>query len=384
MKTVLTINAGSSSLKFAAYDVENDLTVVMDGQIENIGKKARLIVDHGDNRKIKNLGAIDHHGAMAAVLKVLRKRLAGRVIHAVGHRIVHGGVNFSAPQILTPDVIAELETYIPFAPLHQPHNLNCVQAAIASFPGAIQIGCFDTAFHRDHPWVNDTFALPRRFYDEGVRRYGFHGLSYDYITSVLERDYPELHDKKVVIAHLGNGASMCAIRQGQSVGSTMGFSALDGLPMGTRCGQIDPGVLLYLMDQKQLSATEITNILYKESGMLGLSGISGDMRTLQASDAPEAAQALDYYTFRVAREIGAMSAVLGGIDALVFCGGIGENSAHIRARATQNLGYLGIKLNLNANAWHEREISDGPTRVFVIPTDEERVIARAAKAHIAT
>jgi acetate kinase len=230
--------------------------------------------------------------------------------------------------------------------------------------------------------VNDTFAIPRRFYDQGVRRYGFHGLSYDYITGVVEKMHPELHEGRVVIAHLGNGASMCAVHQGKSIGSTMGFSALDGLPMGTRCGQIDPGVLLYLIQQKGMDPHDVLRMLYQESGLLGLSGISSDMRTLLASDAPEAAQAIDYYVFRARREVGAMTTVLGGIDALVFCGGIGENAAPIRQRIIDGLGYLGLSVDAEANARNELEIGKGAARIMVVPTDEERIIARAVNRAI--
>ena len=243
---------------------------------------------------------------------------------------------------------------------------------------AVQVACFDTAFHRGHPFVNDTFALPRRFYEKGVRRYGFHGLSYDYISGDLARRLPEA--TRVVVAHLGNGASMCALRDGRSVASTMGFSALDGLPMGTRSGQLDPGVVLYLMEQEGMTAEEISDLLYKESGLKGMSGISNDMRELEASDDPRAAEAIDYFTFRIRRELGALAAVLGGLDAVVFCGGIGENSAMIRHRVCDGMGWLGITLDAAANRENAPVISSGAVRVMVIPTDEEIVIARAAMA----
>jgi len=289
---------------------------------------------------------------------------------------VHGGKAFGDPVELTPAVTDQLRALEPLAPLHQPHNLAAVDAARAAFPDALQVGCFDTAFHRGHPFVNDAFALPRRFYDQGVRRYGFHGLSYDYITSCLRRDWPELARGRVVIAPLGNGASMCAVKDGRSLGSTMGFSALDGLPMGTRCGQLDPGVLLYLMGQG-VAVEEMTRILYKESGLLGLSGISHDMRTLLYSDDPRAAEAVDYYVFRIRRELGAMAAVLDGLDGVVFTGGIGEHAAPIRARVIEGMGFLGLNLDAAANATNAPRIGAGPTEVLVIPTDEERVIARA-------
>jgi acetate kinase len=246
-----------------------------------------------------------------------------------------------------------------------------------------QIGCFDTAFHRGHPWVNDTFALPRALYEQGIRRYGFHGLSYDYITGHIAAHYPELRDARVVIAHLGNGASMCATRGGKSIGSTMGFSALDGLAMGTRCGQLDPGVLLYLMGQRGMSVEAVSNMLYRESGLKGLSGISSDMRELEGSDAPEAREAIEYFTFRIRRELGAMTAVLGGIDALVFCGGIGENSAAVRADVMAGMGYLGLEIDAVANQENAVEIGAGAARIMVVKTDEERVIARAVLQAIA-
>ena len=250
-----------------------------------------------------------------------------------------------------------------------------------SFPGVPQVACFDTAFHRNHPWVNDTFALPRSFYDQGVRRYGFHGLSYDYVSGELARIAPQLAEGRVVIAHLGNGASMCALQDGRSMASTMGFSALDGLPMGTRSGQLDPGVLLYLMDQRRMSAAEISDLLYKKSGLLGLSGLSNDMRTLEAAGTPEAAQAIDYFVFRAQREVGAMAAALGGIDALVFCGGIGENSRLIRARICERLDWMGIEIDHQRNAANDRVISSemARTTVMIVPTNEELVIARAAR-----
>jgi acetate kinase len=302
--------------------------------------------------------------------------LAGREVVGVGHRVVHGGVEFVEPIILNDENIQHLSALIPLAPLHQPHNLAAVEAARRAFPKAIQVACFDTAFHRGHPWVNDVFAIPRPFYDEGVRRYAFHGLSYDFITTELKEQWPELLKSKVIIAHLGNGASMCAVQNGKSRGSTMGFSPLDGLPMGTRCGQLDPGVLLYLMD-KGLSAKEIGVILYEDSGLKGLSGISSDMRTLLESKAPEARQAIEYYVFRIRREIGAMTAVMGGLDALVFCGGIGENASEIREMVLEDMDYLGLRLNRDANYSNQQNIGSGATLALVIATDEERVIARA-------
>jgi len=274
-----------------------------------------------------------------------------------------------------------LDTYCPFAPLHQPHNLAGVRAAQAAFPDAAQVACFDTAFHRSHPFVNDTFALPHEFYDKGVRRYGFHGLSYEYIAGVLAERAPHLADGRVVVAHLGNGASMCALQNDRSVASTMGFSALDGLPMGTRCGQLDPGVLLYLMDQEGMDAAAISDLLYRRSGLLGMSGLSNDMRVLEAADTPQARDAIDYFVFRVQRELGGMAAAMGGIDALVFCGGIGEHSRLIRARVCERMGWMGIEIDHGRNAENAMVISSdlARTQVLVIPTNEELVIARATR-----
>ena len=373
MGAILTINAGSSSVKFAVYEAAAEPELLLVGQVENLGPVAVLQVKGRNSREI---GPADHAGALRAILEAAAPVLNSHRLAGVGHRIVHGGKSFAAPVVLTDEVLAQLSALEPLAPLHQPYNLAAVAAAREAFPGVPQIGCFDTGFHVGHPFVNDTFALPRRFYEKGVRRYGFHGLSYDYITSVLRREHPDLCKGRVVVAHLGNGASMCAIRDGQSIGSTMGFSALDGLPMGTRCGQLDPGALLYLLDQG-FSTEAITRILYKESGLKGLSGISHDMRTLLASDDPQAAEAIDYYVFRIRRELGAMAAILGGLDALVFCGGVGEHAAPIRARVLEGMEFLGLQLDTEANLAGGPCISRGAAQALVIHTDEERVIARA-------
>jgi len=380
---ILTLNAGSSSIKFGVYSAAEEPDLLAIGQVSNLGPAAEMEIEEaGQAARSKSLGAADHAVALRAILDEAREALDDRWVAAVGHRVVHGGVEYAEPKQLDELAMAKLHALEPLAPLHQPHNLNAVRAAMAEFPDAPQIACFDTAFHRGHPWVNDTFALPRRYYDQGVRRYGFHGLSYDYITGHLQALDPELAAGKVVVAHLGNGASMCAIRNGQSIGSTMGFSALDGLPMGTRCGQLDPGALLYLMRRDQLSVEQMTELLYRESGMKGLSGITHDMRTLEASNDPAAAQALDYYVFRIRRELGAMAAVLGGLDTLVFCGGVGENSVNIRARVCEQMDWLGISIDQARNQSNEREIGQSRTHVMVIPTDEERVIARAASRFI--
>ena len=383
MTAILTLNAGSSSLKFGLYRDADEPELLLHGQVDGIGNTAQLVLCHRSKKTKTPVLAVTQSAALEAVIHALQPYIRDLTIRGVGHRIVHGGADFAEPVTLSDKVLDALERLSPLAPLHQPPNLAGVHAARKTFPNAFQIGCFDTAFHRDHPWVNDTFALPREYYEDGVRRYGFHGLSYDYITGVVARDYPELHAGRIIVAHLGNGASMCAIRQGQSVGSTMGFSALDGLPMGTRCGQIDPGVVLHLIEQKGMAPHDVFKLLYEQSGLLGLSGLTSDMRTLLGSDKAEARQAIDYYVFRARREIGALSAVLGGIDAVIFCGGIGENAAPIRQQICDGLEYLGITVDAEANTQKKREISTGETRVMIIPTDEERVMARAVHRALA-
>ena len=385
MSHLLTLNAGSSSLKFALYaTAEGDPVPRAVGKVERIGSAPVLsLTDSASGRSIakeERIAATSHSGALQAALAALEGAYPSARVRAVGHRVVHGGRKHSAPARLTQEVIADLDQLSPFAPLHQPHNLAGVRAAVEAFPDALQVACFDTAFHRSHPFVNDTFALPKEYYDKGVRRYGFHGLSYDYITGVLEAEYPDLHDGRVAVAHLGNGASLCAIRAGRSLASTMGFSALDGLPMGTRSGQLDPGVVLYMLQQEKLSPERIAEILYTKSGLAGISGISHDMRDLLGSDSADAKNAVDYFTFRIRRELGAMAAALEGLDGIVFCGGIGENAAPVRQRICDPMGWLGVSVDPQANAANAREIGTGKIRVLVIPTDEEIVIARAAAA----
>ncbi|MDG3042905.1 acetate/propionate family kinase [Roseicyclus marinus] len=378
MRLILTLNAGSSSIKVALYEAGPEPRELARGQVEALGEDARMrIVAGGALREEADIGAADHAGALGRLVAALLPLGEGREIAAVGHRIVHGGPEIDGPRVLTPELVTYLETLSPLAPLHQPHNLAGVRAAAVQFPQAVQVAAFDTAFHRGHPFVNDTFALPRRFYEAGVRRYGFHGLSYDYIVGRLRRDHPVLARGRVIVAHLGNGASLCALEGRRSIASTMGFSALDGMPMGTRVGQLDPGVVLFLMEQG-MSAAQITDLLYSESGLKGLSGLSHDMRVLLASDSAGAEEAIAYFTFRLAREIGGLAAALGGIDALVFTGGIGENAAPIRARALERLGFLGLAVDAERNAVHAATIHAGRVPILVMPTDEERVIARAA------
>ena len=380
---ILVLNAGSSSVKWAVFSTQVNPELILKGQISGLSAIQKVHVQWADGTDATisqvNLETLTNPTrALLATIQILEELVPDKRISAIGHRIVHGGMEFDGSVELTQQVIERLETLSPFAPLHQPHNLAGVKAARASFPNALQIGCFDTAFHRSHPWVNDTFALPRPLYDKGIRRFGFHGLSYEYISGKLDEIAPHYQDGNVIVAHLGNGASMCAIRDGLSIGSTMGFSALDGLPMGTRCGQLDPGVVLYLMDQMSMNPQEIEQMLYKESGLKGLSGISGDMRILLNSDRTEAAQAIDYFNFRIRREIGAMTAILGGLDALVFTGGIGENAHQIRERICDDMDWIGIELDENRNRKNCEIISSDRSRVrlFVLPTNEELVIAR--------
>lgn len=377
--TILTLNAGSSSIKFALYAASRSLDAHMHGQVESIGGSAILHVTAANQKKAtRPVDVKDHAGALRTILDVVQSRASGARVAAVGHRITHGGPDFAAPSILDAEGLTKLRGYIPWAPLHQPYNIAAVEGAIDVFPQALQVGCFDTGFHHGHPWVNDAYALPRRYYEQGLRRYGFHGLSYRSVSRQLATLAPEIANGKVVIAHLGNGASMCAIKDGKSVASTMGFTALDGLAMGTRCGSIDPGVLLYLLQEDGLSPAQLNHVLYRESGLLGLSGIASDMRTLEASDTPEARQAIDYFIHRIRSELGALAMTLGGLDALVFCGGIGENSPAVRAGVCRELQWLGIALDEQANRDNQTHIASGATPVLVIKTDEEAVIATAA------
>ncbi|MBY6119899.1 acetate/propionate family kinase [Mameliella alba] len=384
MAHALVLNAGSSSLKFGLFRGRHP-ELVTRGQVERIGGAAQLhLRDAGGaalaDTALPGHAAADHAGALSAVLHEVKGRFPEAEIGVVGHRVVHGGMEFAAPTRITPEVLRALERLEPFAPLHQPHNLAGIRAALRAFPEARQVACFDTGFHRNHPFVNDTFALPRAYYEKGVRRYGFHGLSYDYISGALAEMAPTLHAGRVVVAHLGNGASMCGLLGGRSIASSMGFSALDGLPMGTRSGQLDPGVVLYLMDSEGMNATEISELLYRRSGLLGLSGISSDMRTLLASDDPRAREAVDYFCFRIRRELGGLAAALEGLDAVVFTGGIGENAAPVRAQVCRGLRWIGIELDEARNVANETVISSDMSRVrvLVIPTNEELVIARAA------
>lgn len=382
---LLTLNAGSSSLKFALFDA-NSLDRWLDGSVDGFGAdpqiKLRTHTALAPSFKPEAKPIGNHEAALALIFALIQSLNEKIDIVAVGHRIVHGGSAWSEPVAVNDAMFESLQKLSALAPLHQPHNLAGVTAGRQAFEHALQVACFDTGFHRTHPFVADAFGLPRALYDEGVRRYGFHGLSYESVLRGLRRETPSLADGRIIIAHLGNGASMCAIKNGRAIGSSMGFSALDGLPMGTRCGQLDPGVILYLLQHKQMSADSIANLLYHESGLRGLSGVSHDMRTLLASDNPNAREAIDYFVYRAQREIGALCAALDGLDTLIFTGGIGENAAPIRAAIVKGMTWLGMALDGPANEKHEPIISAGESqvRVLVRPSDEERVIAEHTKA----
>lgn len=383
----LTLNAGSSSIKFAVYqigDEASDPLPVASGLVERLGIGPLMKAKRADGSRICDepiAKEADHASALGAVLDKLFDTLSGGTVTVVGHRIAHGGHEFPRPVVLTSHLLPQLYGFVPFAPSHQPHNLKGVEAAMAAFPNAVQVGVFDTAFHTGKAFVQDTYGLPRRLYDQGVRRYGHHGLSYQYIASALPSVDPKAAAGSVVVCHLGSGASMCAMKSGRSVESTMGFSALDGLPMGTRCGQLDPGILLYLLGEKGLSLQEVSDILYKESGLKGISELSNDMRDLETAGTPQAEEAIDYFCAMVRREIGAMSTTMGGLDAIVFCAGIGEHSATIRRRIIEPLVWYGLALDDAANNASVIKISANDSRVpvYVIPTDEEVVIARACQ-----
>jgi acetate kinase len=389
---LLVINAGSSSIKFAIYQKDTSSTNLIPdaaGQIEGIGSQPGFTVKNQDGvvlveRKLSVDEAYNHIGAITLIRAWLSEYIADGSLLAVGHRVVHGGQLYSAPVLINATVLAELEALIPLAPLHQPHNLATIRALLETMPSLPQVACFDTAFHRTQPAVAQCFAIPRRFVDEGVRRYGFHGLSYEYIASVLPTLEPTLADARIIVAHLGSGASLCALQKGQSIATTMGFSPLDGLVMGTRCGAIDPGVLLFLMDRHGMDARALEQLLYYESGLAGVSGVSNDMRTLLASDDPRAQEAIELFVYRAGREIGSLAAALGGLDALVFTGGIGEHSAEIRAQVCQQLTWLGMEFDDSANAAAYTRISMDNSRLsaWIVPTNENLMIAKHTQRQI--
>jgi acetate kinase len=383
-ETILVVNAGSSSIKFQLFSVSagDQLDRLLRGQIEGVGVKPHLIArgvggetmidESWTSAEVKDVPA-----ALDKVVGFLRAHI-GQLPVAIGHRVVHGGPDYSEPTVVTEAVLKRLDTFSPLAPLHQPNNLAPIRAVRARQPQLLQVACFDTAFHRGHPEVADRYALPEALYAEGVRRYGFHGLSYEYIADKLPSIAPDLAAGRVVVAHLGSGASMCAIHAGKSIDCTLGFTALDGLPMGTRPGQLDPGIVLYLMSEKGMSAKDIERFLYNECGLKGLSGISNDVRDLLESKEPRAKRALDHFVYRIALSAGMLASAMGGIDGLVFTAGIGENAPKIREAVAKRLGWLGLELDADANAKGGPRISGEGSRVacYVIPTDEELMIAR--------
>lgn len=384
MDAVLVVNAGSSSVKFQLFELTPSGTLqrLLKGQVDGIGTRPRLKAQMRDESTLidKSYDTADIADVPAAIMIAgdwLRETQKVKLI-AVGHRVVHGGPQYEQPVVVDREVLKRLEQYCPLAPLHQPNNLAPIRTLLDRRPELVQVACFDTAFHRTHSAVADRYALPERFYRDGVRRYGFHGLSYEYIAGQLRNIAPDIADKRVIVAHLGSGASMCALAGGRSVDSTMGFTALDGLPMGTRPGQLDPGVLLYLLNQNGMSPAAVEALLYRESGLKGLSGISNDMRELETSDTPAAKLAIDYFIYRIGLNAGMLAAALGGLDAFVFTAGIGENSAMIRERVAGKLSWLGAAFDATANAAGKSLISrPGSTvKLMMVPTNEELMIAR--------
>ncbi|HEY6802711.1 MAG TPA: acetate/propionate family kinase [Pyrinomonadaceae bacterium] len=378
----LVLNAGSSSLKFCVFQRRDDERWRLEarGQIEGIGTKSRLSVKDSNNERLvdRDVAVRDGGEAVRVLAQWLRSKYGGSRVLGVGHRVVHGGSRFTGPTILTKNTVDQLRDLIPLAPLHQPYNLVAIDAVFERLPEVPQVACFDTSFHRGQPEVAELIPLPHELRAAGLQRYGFHGLSYEYIASVLPDVAPEIAKARVIVAHLGSGASLCALREGKSVDSTLGFTALDGLCMGTRPGSIDPGVVLHLFQGLKFSTKEVEDLLYKKSGLLGISGISNDMRDLLGRSEADARLAVDYFIYRVTKEIGALTAVLGGIDALVFTAGIGENSPEIRKRICEASEWLGIELDSAVNNERKSKIStsDSKISVWVIPTNEELMIAR--------
>jgi acetate kinase len=383
MDTILVVNAGSSSLKFQVFAFGgSDLTCLLKGQIDGVGTRPRLRAQGDDKgvlidetyapERIPDLPT-----AITTAGRWLRETQNFNLI-AVGHRVVHGGAAYDRPVLIDQKVLAQLEQYVCLAPLHQPNNLAPIGSLLTAQPNLPQVACFDTAFHRGHSALADHYALPERFYAQGVRRYGFHGLSYEYIAQRLRQVAPKIARGRVIVAHLGSGASMCALADGRSIESTFGFTALDGLPMGTRPGQLDPGVVLHLIAEEGMSPAAVQNLFYHECGLKGLSGISNDVRELEASSDPKAAFALDYFVYRVGLHAGMLAAALGGLDAFVFTAGIGENAVALRARIAEKLAWLGIVLDASANASQKPLISSAESRValYVVPTNEELMIAQ--------
>jgi acetate kinase len=385
--TIAVLNAGSSSLKFSVFGVGGTLALNVRGQVEGIGTAPRFVAKDPTGAVVAEQrwdasDAIDHAGAVEHLFSFLATDLKRGRLLAVGHRVVHGGARYGAPVRVDADVIAALADLVPLAPLHQPHNLAPIRAIAARLPAMPQVACFDTAFHHDQPPVAQAFALPPEITGRGVRRYGFHGLSYEYVAGAMRNLDMRAAAGRVVVAHLGNGASMCAMANGRSVASTMGFTALDGLVMGTRSGTIDPGALIWLMDEMGMGPRDLERLLYHRSGLLGVSGVSSDMRTLLASDEPRAKLAIELFCYRAGRELGSLAAALGGLDALVFTGGIGEHAAPVREAIVRGASWLGLALDEDANAKSKRRITSDTSRVpaYVVPTDEELMIARHVRS----
>lgn len=380
---ILVLNSGSSSIKFALYDGDDpDLPIIGRGQVSGIGTTARLQAFDRDNAAVVDLQlpkGCNHAQAMLALVDWGRTREVSSSVTAIGHRVVHGGSLYDAPVQVNEEVLQQLGTLNPLAPLHQPHNLEGIRTLAKLLPELPQIACFDTAFHSTLPKLARQFGLPSDLYERGVRRYGFHGLSYEYMAETLPAIIgAETAAGKLIVAHMGNGVSMCGMLEGRSVATTMGFTALDGLPMGTRCGNLDPGIVLYLLDELKMSSAQITELLYEQSGLLGMSGISSDMRELLQSNTSSAREAIDFFVYQINRELGAIAATLGGLDALIFTAGIGEHSAPIRRRICELAAWAGIRLNAGANERHALCISaaDSAPSVWVVPTREEWMIAR--------
>jgi acetate kinase len=383
---IAVVNAGSSSVKFGFYDSEGDEPLLLKGQVEQIGVSPSLTASDGSGNDLAQKSwpadGFGHPQAMDAMLETARELLPGSTIKGVGHRVVHGGTHFATPVEINAGIISELEKLSALAPLHQPHNLAPIKSIAENMPHIRQVACFDTAFHQTQPHLAQAFALPRKISESGVRRYGFHGLSYEFVSGRMREVAPDYANKRLIIAHLGNGASLCAVRDGRSVATTMGFTAVEGLMMGTRCGSIDPGVLIYLMDEHGMDARALEKLVYKQSGLLGVSGISSDMRTLRASDDLRAREAIDLFIYRIVREIGSLSAALGGLDGLVFTGGIGQRDAKTRREVADGCSWLGAELDEDRNGGGDGVISTDNSRlpIWVIPTDEERIVARHTAA----
>lgn len=384
---ILVLNAGSSSIKFSLFvDSLDGLQLHCRGQIEGLLQRPHLLVRNPAGEKIHeqfwdDAASFDHARAIVVIREWLRENLQNFSLRAIGHRVVHGGVDYVNPVRLTPEIVTQLAKLNPLAPLHQPHNLAPITSIFETMPTLPQIGCFDTAFHAGQPEVAKAYALPKKFSDSGIKRYGFHGLSYQYIATVLPSVDERAATGRTVVLHLGNGASMAALLAGKSIATTMGFTAIDGLPMGTRCGNLDPGVVLYLLQEMQMPVDSIQHLLYSESGLLGVSGIASDMRTLIESDESSARFAIELFVYRIVRELGSLVAALGGLDAIVFTGGIGENAALIRQKVCAQLAWLGVKLDETANDAGAQHISatDSGIKVWVIPTNEELMIAQHTK-----